>query len=266
MYSIIRSNSCWCGESASSSYYSGKWFFGTNDYEFVDAQLVKCLKCGQVRTLSVKYANEANISLAPVYSGLSYRHMRSLRTIKRYARPGSVLDIGCNSGEILNFLSKNCPILNSFAGIDRDMMAISVNLNSNIKLQACELQSVNCIYDNIFALHTLEHINELTPFIKKIRDISKPSTIIYIAVPAIDSRNAIRDMALWGALNPIEHIWHFDKNSLKSLISYFIPNAKILYFRHSFVWPDTRFPSIISEILYKGDQIELVLERGPDEK
>ncbi len=245
--------SCWCGSEDTSIFYEGPWFYGERCK--VDALLVKCLRCGTVRTAKVA---PKITTVGELYSELSYRHIASIKTICRYARPGSLLDIGCNTGLMLKKLHDNSKLFNYFHGIDTDTNALAT-INDTYINKSDRMDKLGRKFDNILLLHVLEHVYDYGEFFKFLDSVSEKDAMIYIAVPNLTSLNARRNLSSWGALNPVDHRWHYTSSTIVKMIKTYLPSAKLLKMKTSWIWPHNKIPDSIQSLLHLGDQIDLVL-------
>jgi 2-polyprenyl-3-methyl-5-hydroxy-6-metoxy-1,4-benzoquinol methylase len=243
---------CWCGETDFSSHFKGTW---NNETE---AFLGKCNSCGMIRTIKADSASVIDYSEKHAYTEvLSLRHINSLNTINKFVQKGNLIDIGCSRGTIIDAVLRKHPDISVY-GIDLNKNAIDIPVSADIKIEYKNLSEVTEKFDNILALHVLEHIPDFGVFFKEIQRIAKPGAILYFAVPNINSLNAIRNPNGWGALNPTQHSWHFSKSSMEKVITHFLPTAKTLTLKTSWIWPFSwrRFYLNYSG---EGDQLEIVM-------
>jgi 2-polyprenyl-3-methyl-5-hydroxy-6-metoxy-1,4-benzoquinol methylase len=108
-------------------------------------------------------------------------------------------------------------------------------------------------------MHVIEHIPDLNSFFIKLMKLAKKDTIVYFSLPNIESYNYRRNKEVWGALNPMEHTWHFSKETFKKLIKHFLPDAELLCYKTSWVWKP-RVVGFLGNILIEGDQLEFVVK------
>lgn len=243
----INSEKCWCGSSITKLYKKVK--YNNNFYE-----LHKCIECSTIRVKhnsSINYTNDKYLS-----TPLSYRHKKSLETILEYIKEGSLLDIGCNNGIIMNEIIKIIPNL-KVEGVEVNKKALdNLVVDKNI-VHNCLIDELNKKYNNIILVHTLEHIPNLIDFFESLKKILYTEAIVYISVPNLYSFNAKFDLENWGALNPEEHIWFFSNKTITKLIKFVFPNSKVLCNKTSWVWP--RKYNVINKT-FQGDQIEIVFQ------
>lgn len=240
--------------------YSGKWHYGDKS---VDAEVARCRSCGTLRTKSVSSA-VYDYSRGTVYASgeLSYRHMRTIDTIRNHLVPGSILDIGCNAGEILDHLQKTDQRLTKFVGVDQNTTALSLNQNASLNLSFGNIDSIQETFDNVICVHTLEHIADLPTFFQTLRQRCRARTMVYFCVPNIRSFNALRNLKYWGAFNPIQHVWHFSASTLRRALTRLSPDFRLVALKTSWVWPPrrpVRLPLGLFDCVPFGDQLEAVL-------
>ena len=257
-------DACWCGDKESSLYYQGPW---TAQEGRIFIILRICSGCGTVRTEYVIDSCECRQEV-DIYSSISYRHKRSLLTIRKFARPGNLLDIGCNTGGMIALINKVVPQVTRCVGIDLNGKAISSPVEQGIDIRNIDIDEVVERFDNIVLTHSLEHILDLQGFFKKIQGLVNDKSRIYICVPNISSRFCRYGIAEWPGLGPQDHPWHFSKETLIRVIAKFLPGASIINVRDSCIWPYSvklELPANsdgIHDVLEdnQGDQIEIVIE------
>lgn len=243
---------CWCGSSDFSIFFKGTW---NNE---VIATLGKCNSCGMIRTIEADSASVLDYSEKGTYiEGLSLRHINSLITINKFIKKNNLIDIGCSRGSIIDEVRKRHPDINVY-GIDLNKNAINNPVSPDIRIEYKNVSEVNERFDNILALHVLEHIPDFGDFFRQIQRIANPGAILYFAVPNINSYNATHFMHNWGALNPTQHSWQFSKDTFSKLLKHFLPDSKILLLKSSWIWPFS-WKRFYRNILFEGDQIEIVV-------
>lgn len=245
---------CWCGEIDYRVFAEDTHFDNT---KFI---LGECKNCKTIRTIysSAKEIVEYNETV--VYSsGLGLRHRNSLTTIARNIQNGTLLDIGCSSGEIINEILKKKKHI-KVEGIDLNRNAIDNPVSKNISIEYMDIKDLKKKYNNIIALHVLEHIPDLAIFFNEVRRISEESVTYYFVSPNINSYSARHQLTRWGALNPNQHSWHFSKETFVAMLLHFLPECKVIVAKTSWVWPYKLF--FYRNILFQGDQVEVVLSKN----
>ena len=240
---------CWCKEVVYVEFYRGLW-------QNIHCILGKCVNCGTIRTIESSSDLLFNYDDAEIYK-LEKRHISSLKTINKHIISGSLLDIGASSGALIQEISRNNSNV-TVSGIDLNKNAIDNPVDKSLNLKNIDLKDVDSTFNNVISLHVLEHIPDFNDFFKQINRITDKSAILYFAVPNINSYNATHSMHNWGALNPTQHSWHFNKNSFAKLINHFLPTAEIQNLKTSWIWPFS-WKRYYRNILFEGDQLEIVI-------
>ncbi|MEZ4829163.1 MAG: class I SAM-dependent methyltransferase [Bacteroidia bacterium] len=132
---------------------------------------------------------------------------------------GSILDIGCGTGEFLATMkSSGWETLglepdSGAAGLAQKNHGISVfpsdhlfNLNENA-------------FDVITMWHVLEHVHALNAYLQKIHSILKSDGLLIIAVPNYQSADADKYKDFWAAYDVPRHLYHFSPQSMKRLLT-----------------------------------------------
>ena len=194
-------------------------------------QLVSCDSCSFVFTnprpesknLGKYYVSENYISHTNKKTGLFnilYQTVRRLsikskiKLIKSYVHIGSILDLGCGTGEFLFGCKK---IGWQTTGIEPSEIARNQaikNLKLDVKKETELTKFKNDSFDIITLWHVLEHIENLEDIIKNLYRILKPNGTIFIAVPNLNSYDANYYKSFWAAYDVPIHLWHFSKKTI----------------------------------------------------
>jgi SAM-dependent methyltransferase len=141
-----------------------------------------------------------------------------IEAIERIARKGSILDVGCGTGEVLAAAKERGwdvtgvePIAKeaAFARDERNVTVLTSTLeDSGLPMHA---------FDVVSAFHVLEHMAQPTEFLRSIARWAKPGGHIVIEVPNFDGRARLRSEQFggWRHLRPLEHINHFTPATLR---------------------------------------------------
>jgi len=191
-----------------------------------DLKLLRCARCGLV------YANpEASIELIKAqYSDLEDELYISeekgrriaarsvIKKISRFKKSGQLLEIGCAAGFLLDEAAKlgwkthgiePSKWMSDFA---RNKLGLGSIFDS--------LESANFspnYFDVIVLADVLEHLDQPRSELEKLRRLLKPSGILYISTPDIDSLlSRILKAKWWGIQNG--HLYYFSKGSLARML------------------------------------------------
>ncbi|HOE58892.1 MAG TPA: class I SAM-dependent methyltransferase [Bacteroidales bacterium] len=155
---------------------------------------------------------------------------------------GRVLDVGCGSGDFLNYLfSKGWDC----AGVepDNDSRHYLTKMNKfPVYSSLNEIESANS-FNLITFWHVLEHIHHPEDAIQKIINLLNKEGILLIAVPNYDSPDAEFFMSYWAAWDVPRHLFHFNLLSLSKLLK--INNLQVI--KHSGLYFDVLYISYLSQ-------------------
>lgn len=224
-------------------------------------QIVKCSKCGLVRTeggSSISYYNyHRDQDYIKFYSRfrniLEYR----VRLIKRFRkRPGKVLDVGSSTGTLLRIFKKDgweC------WGIDPSE-SFSLSRAKSIKVikNIFEKASLPSNYFNVLVFnHTLEHLDNPFKALGKAYRVLKKEGLILVDVPNFGSLSSRILGSNWPYLLPTEHKYHFTKESLKGILAK--AGFKVVYTEtRSGIWDYSNpFHEIMSNLLHLKEKFFL---------
>lgn len=212
---------------------SGKDFFLTGDPFNIDC----CLTCGlkftnpipKIDLLPKYYESDNYISHSQSKNGLQnriYYHVKNfairskIRMIKKYKSRGSLIDIGCGTGDFLREIQK------------RSFLTMGVEPNLKARTTAKEMNKLTVVdkiekvpggakFDVITLWHVLEHIYDLKTKLFQIKKMLKEDGILIIAVPNSSSFDAKYYKKFWAAYDLPRHLYHFEKTSMESIAKNF---------------------------------------------
>ena len=138
--------------------------------------------------------------------------------IKSFPGGKTILDIGCGTGEFLNY----CKI--------KGYTAIGIEPNSKARTFAKEKYGLTvkeetylselptASIDVITLWHVLEHVHLLPEYLERIFRLLKPEGTLLIALPNSNSWDANKYKQFWAAFDLPRHLYHFTPQSLKMLV------------------------------------------------
>lgn len=220
-----------CGSPEFDPFISGKDYFLTGE----SFNIVKCHECGfrftnprpKAEDLGKYYESKDYIShsdsriglFASVYQMVrKYTLSRKLAIISKVQQKGEILDIGCATGQFLNYMADHGW---KATGIEPDektrARAISeYSLNVYPEEQLMILQKSS--FDVITMWHVLEHVSDLDARMKQLKNLLKPTGTLIIAVPNCNSLDAKKYGAFWAGYDLPRHLYHFTKKDVKLLL------------------------------------------------
>jgi len=193
-----------------------------------------CDHCGLMTTqpsppadkLSAYYASPDYISHSNQKKGLfnqAYQIVRKLtlrrklRLIQKYTKGKSLLDIGCATGEFLNY----CAIKGmSVTGIEPNKKAKEfARQQYNLKVEDEQyLASLNDASFSVITMwHVMEHVPDINERMATINRLLTDDGVAFIALPNPNSYDALYYDQFWAAWDAPRHLFHFTKEAFTAL-------------------------------------------------
>ncbi|MGH9274865.1 MAG: class I SAM-dependent methyltransferase [Acidimicrobiales bacterium] len=150
-----------------------------------------------------------------VYAG----HQRMARAEAVVGGPGSMLDVGCGSGDVL------------VAATDRGWRAVGAEpVPESAEAAVARGLEVHCAmlqdsgvpeasFDLVTAYHVLEHMADSTGFLRLIARWARPGGHVLVEVPNWRSVHRRAGGEQWIGLRPLEHIGHYTPKTLRDTIA-----------------------------------------------
>ena len=196
----------------------------------------KCDKCGFLFTnprpaandLPAYYKSSEYISHSNSRQGIQnilyqwvreYTLGRKFKLIQNYKQAARILDIGCATGEFLNYFKKRK--WETF-GIEPDEQARKKGISRHALIIEDEdfLHKLpNSSFDVITMWHVLEHVPMLNERVEQLARLLTPRGILFIAVPNPDSHDAKLYGNFWAAYDLPRHLYHFTHDTITNLFS-----------------------------------------------
>ncbi len=223
-------------------------------------QIVQCEKCGflftnprpQESDIKKYYESDEYISHKSNKKTLfntAYRLVRNLAIKKKFKliselkQGNTLLDIGCGTGEFINFFKKNKWEVHGVEP-NKDARALAV---SNYGLNVKDEESLNYFENNFFDVitmwHVLEHVYPLNQRIEKVKQLLKDDGILIVAVPNCESWDAKFYKEFWAAYDVPRHLYHFSQKTIKLLFE----NNNLQILKTIPMKFDSYFVSLLSE-------------------
>lgn len=201
-------------------------------------QLTRCNNCGFLFTnprpkktdLARYYQSEDYFSHSKKKKGLisflydsvkKYALYQKFRLISKYKKRGSILDVGCATGEFLHhFKNRGWKTLGIEPAEQPRKFAID-----NYSLKVKSEESITVLKDESFDVitmwHVLEHVPELNQRMKEIRRLLKPDGLLLIALPNYLSWDGQHYKNFWAGYDVPRHLYHFTPDTISLLLEKF---------------------------------------------
>lgn len=213
--------------------------FMTVDDHFLSLEkfeLVKCANCSFVFTnprpkaaeLQKYYESEDYFSHSKKKKGLitflydmvkKHSLSKKYSLISNYKSGGNILDIGCATGEFLNFFTQKGWETMGIEPAENPRNFAIENYGLDVKpeesLDALKSKS----FDVITMWHVLEHVPDLNERIQQIRKLLKPDGLLLVALPNYLSWDAKHYKSFWAGYDVPRHLYHFAQPTVSKLMS-----------------------------------------------
>jgi len=142
-----------------------------------------------------------------------------------YKKRGTLLDIGCGTGDFLKMMKQSDW---DVTGVEVNDAArqIAENNTSSVLLNQTEFFESKQKFDVITLWHSLEHLHELKKYLDKISNSLNANGIVIIAVPNYNSYDSEYYKQVWAAYDVPRHLYHFSFDAILKLMDKF--NFKLI--------------------------------------
>ena len=112
-------------------------------------------------------------------------HRFTLRTLRQHMVPGSVLELGCYHGHFTKLLCESFDDVEvvEASGQCIEQAARAVQGKARFHNSTFETFAPTRRYDNIFLIHTLEHLDQRPAVLQRIASWLAPAGLLFIATP-----------------------------------------------------------------------------------
>lgn len=146
-----------------------------------------------------------------------YTLKRKLELINGLMAKGSILDIGCGTGEFLNVCRNNgWETFGIEPDFDTRKLAIG-NYGLNIEDENYLKELKQKSFEVITMWHVLEHVPDLNLRVKELSSLLKENGVAVVAVPNASSADAAYYGKFWAAYDVPRHLYHFSKETILNL-------------------------------------------------
>jgi 2-polyprenyl-3-methyl-5-hydroxy-6-metoxy-1,4-benzoquinol methylase len=143
----------------------------------------------------------------------AYSVRKKYGLITKYKKNGKLLDIGCGTGEVLNYFSKKGWEVKGIEPAEsaRTFARKNYGLSVSPEKEIDNLESDG--FDVITLWHVLEHVTDPVKRMQQIYRLLKDDGILVIALPNHKAWEAEKFSSYWAAWDVPRHLFHFSKES-----------------------------------------------------
>lgn len=144
---------------------------------------------------------------------------KKVKTIEAYYPTGTLLDIGCGTGEFLNAAKQRGWQTHGIEPEPSPRHYAIQQYQLNVTDEASLETLPDHAFDVITLWHVLEHVPHLNERIQQLNRLLTNKGILVIAVPNAASWDARKYGPFWAAYDVPRHLYHFSPASLETLLA-----------------------------------------------
>jgi 2-polyprenyl-3-methyl-5-hydroxy-6-metoxy-1,4-benzoquinol methylase len=210
----------------------GTQFTALPNSTFGAFHLARCAGCGHVATRPEPAASELADLYGQQYYGPEHKRFKgpleALTTlfrrwrgwhIARHLRPGTVIDVGCGRGLLLEDLRRRgwtvigTELSDEAAEYARDVLGIPVKIG---EFYALDFRPASA--DAIILWHTFEHMREPNAVLARVHEVLRPGGVAVVSVPNRESWQARFTGPRWHHLDVPHHLHHYGESTLRRML------------------------------------------------
>lgn len=197
--------------------------------------LSKCTTCGLVGLPQVEtdasyydlyYPKGYHAQACPKFLGRlwnvfsAFLTMRKIKLIKRYiSLPCSLLDVGCGDGGFLKLLDSR---LFNAHGLEPVQEAVDAATKAGLQVTRGDILKDTHSpekFDVVTLWHVFEHIKDPVTAICRIHTLLKPSGVLIMSMPNVNSLAFRLGGKYWFHLDSPRHLWLYREDNIRRLLS-----------------------------------------------
>lgn len=190
----------------------------------------RCVNCGQVyvsgiehdavkKTYNEKHYFAERNQYVDRWAEFSSVFQKIVDKIQAFKPQGSLLDVGCSVGILLDVARKN--------GFDVKGVEVSTWASEFARQKGFDVVTGGLLeaaypeksFDVVVLNHVLEHILDPVEILLEVKRIMKDDGLLVIGVPNFGCAMAAIKKARWASLQPDQHLWQFTHKSLLRLLA-----------------------------------------------
>ena len=198
----------------------------------------------------ISHSDQPDSIIDKIYRFVQKITLRSKKSIvKKWSdvKCGSILDIGCGTGDFLNKMKMSGW---EIEGVEANQSARQIaqnKINKSILAPKDFLKSDNQ-FDVITLWHSLEHLHDLQKYVGQIKGSLKKNGTLFVALPNYNSFDAEYYRSNWAAYDAPRHLYHFSFQAMQTLVGEF--NMNIVHYQQ--LPFDSFYVSLMSETIVKN--------------
>jgi 2-polyprenyl-3-methyl-5-hydroxy-6-metoxy-1,4-benzoquinol methylase len=147
----------------------------------------------------------------------NYTLKRKLSLINSFKnQTKNILDVGAGTGDFLNVCKNNGW---NTIGVEPNINAINIAAAKGVFLEENLDKIQDKKFDIITLWHVLEHVEMLSDYILKLKELLSDNGRLIVAVPNHKSYDAFHYKEFWAAFDVPRHLWHFSQTSIHKIFS-----------------------------------------------
>lgn len=148
------------------------------------------------------------------------RATRRIKGLMNKIKANNFLEVGCNVGSAVEAARRLG--LNS-TGIEIDSEAVTIAKKEYpkckfISTSAEEYSKHGEKYDLVFCTEVIEHVPNPNEFVEALYNLVAPGGLLFMTTPDAGHLRRTKIFIHWNEVKPPEHIFWYDKNSIKQLL------------------------------------------------
>ena len=147
----------------------------------------------------------------------NYSIRQKFQLIKGYKNTGSILDVGCGTGEVLKYFTDKGWSTKGIEPSDAARLYATNSLKLSVKKEEYISDIPRKSFDVITMWHVLEHVPRLNKRMEELFSILKDDGVLLIALPNHNSWDAKYYSSYWAAWDLPRHLYHFSKDTFSIL-------------------------------------------------
>ena len=213
--------------------YSGDAAAEERDYRITDhrvgvpLRIVKCGRCGliyanprpAVRSLISAYNRMVDEAYVEEEAGRRASARLILKMLGKYKKRGRLLDVGCATGFLLDEARKagweihGVELSDWAAGYAKDILKVNTVFHGILK----NARYPDGYFDAVVMQDSIEHLTDPRGTLLEVRRVLKPSGIICVNTPDIDSFISRVLKARWWGVKQ-SHLYYFNRRTLHAML------------------------------------------------